>query len=83
MAPKQAKALELGCVPIAQGKKLRFSPGQYATVFQAEVYAIETCVVENVERLFANSMKETRTRLSQEYTATGQSQRRGRNVIAV
>jgi hypothetical protein len=32
------------------GRKLSFSLGQYTTVFQAEVYAIKACAVENLDR---------------------------------
>jgi hypothetical protein len=31
-------------------RKLSFSLGQYITVFQAEVYAIKACAVENLDR---------------------------------
>jgi hypothetical protein len=31
-------------------QKLSFSLGQYTTVFQAEVYAIKACAVENLDR---------------------------------
>jgi hypothetical protein len=34
--------------------KLRFSLGQYATVFQAEVYAIKACTIENLDRNYKN-----------------------------
>jgi ribonuclease HI len=34
--------------------KLSFSFGQYTTVFQAEVYAIKTCAVENLDRNYKN-----------------------------
>jgi ribonuclease HI len=34
--------------------KLSFSLGQYTTVFQAEVYAIKTCAVENLDRNYRN-----------------------------
>jgi hypothetical protein len=44
MALKQAKALELECMAIAQGRNL------VATLFQAEEYAIKTCVLENLNR---------------------------------
>jgi hypothetical protein len=39
MAPKQVKALQLGCMVMTR-QKLNFSLGQYTTVFHAEVYAI-------------------------------------------
>ena len=32
------------------GRKRSFSLGQYTTVFQAEVYAIKACTVENLDR---------------------------------
>jgi hypothetical protein len=32
------------------GWKLSFSLGQYTTIFQAEVYAIKACAVENIDR---------------------------------
>jgi ribonuclease HI len=35
-------------------RKLSFSRGQYATVFQAEVYAIKACAVENLDRNYRN-----------------------------
>jgi hypothetical protein len=44
MALKQAKALELGCTAMAQGRNL---------VFQAEVYVIKVCVVENLDRNYS------------------------------
>jgi hypothetical protein len=31
--------------------KLSFSLGQYTTVFQAEVYAIKACAVENLDKM--------------------------------
>jgi hypothetical protein len=34
--------------------KLSFSLGQYTTVFQAEVYAIKACTVENLDRNYRN-----------------------------
>jgi ribonuclease HI len=33
---------------------LSFSPGQYTTVFQAEVYAIKACADENIGRNYKN-----------------------------
>jgi hypothetical protein len=36
------------------GRKLSFSLGQYTTVFQAEVYAIKACAVENLDRNYIN-----------------------------
>jgi hypothetical protein len=36
------------------GWKLSFSLGQYTTVFQAEVYAIKACAVENLDRNYKN-----------------------------
>jgi hypothetical protein len=35
-------------------RKLSFSLGQYTTVFQAEVYAIKACVIENLDRNYGN-----------------------------
>jgi hypothetical protein len=35
-------------------RKLSFSLGQYTTVFQAEVYAIKACAVENLDRDYKN-----------------------------
>jgi hypothetical protein len=32
------------------GRKLSFRLGNYATVFQAEVYAIKACTVGNLDR---------------------------------
>jgi hypothetical protein len=50
MNPRQIKSLELGCVAMVQGEKLSFSLGQYAIVFQAEVYANKACTIENLDR---------------------------------
>jgi ribonuclease HI len=36
------------------GRKLSFGLGQYTTVFQAEVYAIKACIVENPDRNYRN-----------------------------
>jgi hypothetical protein len=36
-------------------RKLSFSLGQYTTVFQAEVYALKVCAVENLDRNYKNS----------------------------
>jgi hypothetical protein len=53
MAPRQKKkALELGCTAMDQGGN--FSLKQYTTVFQAEVYAIKACAVENQDRNYNN-----------------------------
>jgi ribonuclease HI len=35
-------------------QKLSFSLGKYTTVFQAEVYAIMACAVENLDRNYRN-----------------------------
>ncbi|PNF38780.1 hypothetical protein B7P43_G12820 [Cryptotermes secundus] len=35
-------------------RKLSFSLGQYMTVFQAEVYAIKACIMENLDRNYRN-----------------------------
>jgi hypothetical protein len=35
-------------------EKFSFSFGQYATVFQAEIYAIKACAVENLDRNYKN-----------------------------
>jgi hypothetical protein len=35
-------------------RKLSFSLGQYTTVFQAEVYAIKECAVENLDTDYRN-----------------------------
>jgi hypothetical protein len=37
-------------------RKLSFSLGQYTTVFQAEVYAIKACAVENLDRNYKNKI---------------------------
>jgi hypothetical protein len=50
MDPRQIKALEPGCVAMVQGENLSFSLGQYTMVFQAEVYALKACAIENVDR---------------------------------
>jgi hypothetical protein len=36
-------------------RKLSFSLGQYTTVFQAEVYAIKACAVENLDKNCKNT----------------------------
>jgi ribonuclease HI len=36
------------------GRKLSLSLGQYTTIFQAEVYAIKSCAVENLDRNYKN-----------------------------
>jgi long-subunit fatty acid transport protein len=36
------------------GWKLSFSLGQYTTVFQAEVYAMKACTIENLDRNYKN-----------------------------
>jgi hypothetical protein len=36
------------------GRKLIFSLGQYTTVFQAEVYAINACAIMNLDRNYKN-----------------------------
>jgi hypothetical protein len=35
-------------------RKFTFSLGKYTTVFQAEVYAIKACAVENLDRVYNN-----------------------------
>jgi hypothetical protein len=35
-------------------RKVTFSLGQHTTVFQAEVYAIKACMVENLDRNYRN-----------------------------
>jgi hypothetical protein len=35
-------------------QELSFSLGQYTTVFQAEVYAVKPCAVENLDRNYKN-----------------------------
>jgi hypothetical protein len=36
------------------GRKRSFGLDQYTTVFQAEVYAIKACAVENLDRRYKN-----------------------------
>jgi hypothetical protein len=48
MVPRQTKVLELGCIVMERGL------GQYTTVFQAKVYAIKACAVENLDRNYRN-----------------------------
>jgi hypothetical protein len=49
-----ASLLELGCIAMVQGKNLSFSHGQYTSAFEAEVYAIKACAVENLDRNYKN-----------------------------
>jgi hypothetical protein len=50
MVPRQKKGTGAGVYCHGTRRKLRFSHGQYTTVFQAEVYAIKGCAVENLDR---------------------------------
>jgi ribonuclease HI len=48
------KELDLGSIAMEQRRKFTFSLGQYTTIFQAEVYAIKACAVENLDRDYKN-----------------------------
>jgi hypothetical protein len=54
MVPRQIKALMLVCTTMGQGGNMSFSLGQYTAVFQAKVYAIKACTVENLDRSYKN-----------------------------
>jgi hypothetical protein len=51
---KTNKGTGAGVYCYGTGRKLSFSLGQYTTVFQAEVYAIKACSVENLDRNYKN-----------------------------
>jgi ribonuclease HI len=51
---KTNKGTGAGVYCYSTGRKLSFSPGQHTTVFQVEVYAIEVCAVENLDRNYKN-----------------------------
>jgi ribonuclease HI len=53
-ASKTDKGTGGGVYCYGTGQKLSFSLGQYTTVFQAEVYAIKVCAVENLDRNYEN-----------------------------
>jgi ribonuclease HI len=53
-ASKTNKGMEAGVYCNDTRQKLSFSLGMYRTVFQAEVYAIKTCVQENLDRNYRN-----------------------------
>jgi hypothetical protein len=52
MVPRQGTGAGFFCH--GSGRKLSFSIGRYTTVFQAEVYAIKACTVENLDRNYKN-----------------------------
>jgi hypothetical protein len=51
---KTNKGIGAGVYSHDTRRKLSFSLGQYTAVFQAEVYAIKTCAVENLDRNYKN-----------------------------
>jgi hypothetical protein len=51
MVPRHTKA---GVYCHGTWRTFCFSLGQYTTVFQAEVYAIKACAVENLDRNYKN-----------------------------
>jgi hypothetical protein len=53
MVPRQEKALEPGCTAMDQGGNLVLALGG-TMVFQAKVYAIKACAVENLDRNYKN-----------------------------
>jgi hypothetical protein len=54
VVPKQKKALGAGVYCHGTRQKLSLSLGQYTVVFQANVYDIKACTVENVGRNYKN-----------------------------
>jgi hypothetical protein len=50
VSPKTNKGTGAGVYCHGTRQKLSFSLGQYTAVFQAEVYAINACSVENLDR---------------------------------
>jgi hypothetical protein len=51
---KMNEGSEAGVYGQGMRQRFSFSLGQYATVFQAEVYAIEACTDENIKRGYCN-----------------------------
>jgi hypothetical protein len=54
MVPKQTKAVGPGLYGYGTRQKLSFNLGKYTAVFEAEVYAIKACAVENLDRSYKN-----------------------------
>jgi hypothetical protein len=54
MVPRQEKALKPRCIAMDQGGNLALALDGTTTVFQAEVYAIKACAVENLDRNYKN-----------------------------
>jgi hypothetical protein len=54
MVPGQKKGTGAGVYCHGTRRKLSFSLGQCTTVFQAKVYAIKACAVENLDRDYKN-----------------------------
>jgi hypothetical protein len=75
MVQRKMKALGLEC-GYGKSKKLSYSPGQQTTVFEAEVYTIKACVIENAETeisIFKLQSKHTFQLLDQLKTSLGLS----------
>jgi hypothetical protein len=51
MALKETKALELGCMVMAQGENLVSALFSKSKVFQAEMYVIKACLTIEIETL--------------------------------
>jgi hypothetical protein len=51
---KTNKGTGAGVYCYGTGRKRSFSLGQDTTVFQAEVYAIKACIMENLDRNYRN-----------------------------
>jgi ribonuclease HI len=50
MGPRSTKALVLGCIDGGLRRGHSFSLGLHTTVFQAEIYAIKACIIEDIEK---------------------------------
>jgi hypothetical protein len=53
MAPRQIKALKLGCIAMVQGKNLVLALGGTQR-YSRQKYALKACAVENLDRNYKN-----------------------------